>query len=116
MTASTGDNSTPSVQQMDTLALTKALAPLTKKIAQLEKSNTQLTSSTEQLSEQLLRLEITQTENLNQLKASHQSFLKQLADTLNSKKSSSLEPTLQSLTEALQMVSSQIKDVKTLPK
>ena len=112
MTAN-NDKSTENTQQMDTLALTKDLAPLTKKIAQLEKTGTQLTSSTEQLSEQILRLEVTQTANLNELKASFQTFLKQLADTLNSKQSSSLEPTLQSLTEALQMVGFEVKEQRS---
>ena len=57
--------------------------------------------------------EITQVQNLNELKASHQSFLKQLADTLNSKPSSNLEPTLQSLTEALQTVGFEVREQRT---
>jgi hypothetical protein len=36
--------------------------------------------------------------------------LQQLTDTLNSKKSSSLEPTLQELTKALQMVGFEINE------
>ena len=111
MTLSNSDNSTMNVQQME--ALTKAMTSLTKKITQLEKTNNQLTSSNSQLSEQILRLEITQTENLNELKASHQNFLQQLADTLNSKPSSNLEPTLQSLTEALQMVGFEVREQRS---
>jgi hypothetical protein len=65
------------------------------------------------LNEQILRLEVTQTENLSELKASHLNFLQQLADTLNSKPSSNLEPTLQSLTEALQMVGFEVREQRT---
>ena len=108
------NNSTENMQQME--ALTKAITSLTKKIAQLEKTNSQLTNSNSQLRESVLRLEITQIQNQAELKASHLNFLQQLADTLNSKKSSSLEPTLQSLTTALQMVSSQLREQKKLAK
>lgn len=113
---SNNDNLNENVQQMDALALTKAITSLTKKIAQLEKTNSQLTSSNSQLRESVLRLEITQIQNQAELKASHLNFLQQLADTLNSKKSSSLEPTLQSLTTALQTVSSQLQEQKKLAK
>ena len=118
MTTTTGgDNKTLNEQQVDSKTI---LAPLTKKIGQLEKSNNQLNTKVEQLensmgqlNEQILRLEITQTENLNELRASFQKFLKQLADTLNSKQSSNLEPTLQSLTEALQMVGFEVREQRS---
>lgn len=123
MTTPTGDNLAQNIQMTDIKTIINSITPLTKKIGQLEKSNNQLTtkieqleSSNKQLSEQVLRLEIVQTENLNELKASHQNFLKQLADTLNSKKLSSLEPTLQKLTAALQMFGSQVKEQKKLAK
>jgi hypothetical protein len=54
-------------------------------------------------SEKIILLEASQTENLNEVKSSYTDFLKQLADTLNSKKSgSNLEPLLQKLAEVVQ--------------
>lgn len=119
MTLSIGDNPTMNAQQMQGLTLAKAMQSLTKlnkRVAQLEKTNTllnakldQLIITGSQLSKQITHLENAQTENMGELKASHLSFLQQLADTLNSKKASSLEPTLQSLTAALQTLSAQLK-------
>lgn len=70
--------------------------------------------SNSKLSEKIVRLEVSQTENLNELKASHNNFLKQLTDTLNSKKSSNLEPLLQKLIATLQIVGSEVKEQRNL--
>ena len=83
------DNSNQSLEQIVEKAVTNAIAPLI---------------------EQIIQLQTTQSQNLNSLEASYDNFLKQLTESLNSKKSSSLEPTLQKLTEALQMVSFQLKE------
>jgi DNA-binding transcriptional regulator GbsR (MarR family) len=61
------------------------------------------------LSERILHLEAASSQNSLELKTSHTNFLQQLADTLNSKKSSNLEPTLQELTKALQAVGFQVE-------
>lgn len=83
------DNPNQSLEQIVQKAVTNAIAPLIEQIVQLQTS---------------------QNKNLTSLEVSYNNFLKQLTDVLNSKKSSSLEPTLQKLTEALQMVGFQVKE------
>lgn len=83
------DNPNQSLEQIVEKAVTKAIAPLI---------------------EQIIQLQTSQNKNLTSLEASYNNFLKQLTDILNSKKSSNLEPTLQKLTEALQMVGFQVKE------
>lgn len=83
------DNPNQSLEQIVQKAVTNAIAPLT---------------------EQIIQLQTSQNKSLNSLEVSYNNFLKQLTDILNSKKSSSLEPTLQKLTEALQMVGFQVKE------
>ena len=117
MTTNT-NNSKQNQEQMDEKVIAKAIAPLTKRMAQLETTNTelnntieQLKSSNDQLGEKIILLEASQTENLNELKASYTEFLKQLADSLNSKKSgSNLEPLLQKLAEVVQENTFEIRE------
>lgn len=83
------DNPNQSLEQIVQEAVTNAIAPLT---------------------EQFIQLQTNQSKSLNRLEVSYNNFLKQLTDILNSKKSSNLEPTLQKLAEALQMVGFQVKE------
>ena len=83
------DNPNQSLEQIVEKAVTNAIAPLRK---------------------QIIQLETRQSKSLTSLEVSYNNFLKQLTDVLNSKKSRNLEPTLQKLTEALQMVGFQVKE------
>ncbi|MHC5613775.1 MAG: hypothetical protein ACYTXA_22945 [Nostoc sp.] len=79
---------------------TQELVVLTEKIEKLLSSHEKLS---QELSAKILHLEQSQAEEMR-------NFLQQLAETLNSKKSNSLETTLQELTSSLEAVRVQISE------